>query len=387
VIGAGLGKQNPLRMGVLLVLLSALLVGGLGCHPRSRTAERLAEDSAVAREIENDLTFNNITLEQANEQGQTLWRVKSQQALYSQDKQVAQVLNPDGEMFENGKPIFRVTARRGEVRQGGEKIILRGQIVITDLRREFVLRGDQLDWTPKAGLFIIRNHLRGTHPQLKFSATEARLLTKAKRLELSGQVVAIATNPSLQFQGEHLTWNINAGTIISDRPIKIDRLQGSQITDTARGNRATANLKTKVVTLTQNALLILADPPVQIASNTLVWNLERHTAVSDQPLTVLHRQQQVTMTANQGQMDTQKRIFYLNGNVQVIGQRNQAQLHSDRLTWNIPTQELVAEGNVDYRQANPQVTMRGPRAFGKLQAQTVVISGGGVVSEIVPAQR
>ncbi|MBD2465999.1 LPS export ABC transporter periplasmic protein LptC [Oscillatoria sp. FACHB-1407] len=388
MLGLSYLKQSSLspvwwRRTTIAVLIMTLLLA-TGCRQRNRTAERLAEDSAAAQEIESNLTFNNITLEQANEQGQTLWNVRADQAIYSQDQQIAQVTNPDGELFQDGKPIFRIQASQGEVRENGETIMLRGQVVATDIKTGAVLRGDELDWNPAQGLLIIRGNLRGSHPQFQMSANEGRVLTRDRRMELSGQVVGLASNPTVRLQGERLTWNMDAETAVSDRPLRIDRLQGSQILDTATGERAEFNLKTKIATLTQNAFLNLADPPVQVSGNSLIWNLTARTVNANQPLTVVHRQQQVTLTANQGQIDLQKRIMYLTQNVRAEGQRNQSQLRSDRLTWNIPTQDFLAEGNVDYRQNNPLVTSRGPRATGKLQNQTIVLSGGRITTQIVP---
>jgi hypothetical protein len=39
---------------------------------------------------------------------------------------------------------------------------------------------------------------------------------------------------------------------------------------------------------------------------------------------------------------------------------------------------------VNYVQASPAFTLRGPRAVGKLEDQTLRISGGDVVTEILP---
>lgn len=373
------GRQST---ALILVMTLLLLVGG--CRQRNRGAERLAEDSAAAQEIESNLTFNDITLEQANEQGQTLWNVHADQAIYSQDKQIAQVTNPNGELFQDGKPIFQIQARRGEVRENGQTILLRGQVVATDVESGAVLRGNQLEWNPEQGLLIVKGNLRGNHPRIRFTADEGRLSTRDRRMELSGRVVGLASNPSVRLQGERLTWDMEAETAVSDRPLRIDRLQGNQILDTAQGQRADFNLKTRIATLTQNAQLNIADPPVQITGNSLIWNLPASTVNANQPLTVVHRQQQVTLTANQGQIDLQKRIMYLTQNVQAVGQRNQSRLQSDRLTWMIPTQDFVAEGNVDYRQNNPLITSQGARATGKLQNQTIVLSGGRVVTQIVP---
>jgi LPS export ABC transporter protein LptC len=375
--------SKPIAMGLVF---TSLVVAIASCRPNNRAAERLAEDSATVQEIQSDLTFNNITLEQANEQGQVLWKVKAERATYSQDKEFAQIVNPKGELFQDGKPIFRIQGQKGEVRENGQTISLEGQIVATDTRSGTVLRGDQLEWNPKEGILIIRNNVRGDHPQAKMTASLGRMYTREQRMELEGGVTMISSDPDLRLQADRLTWRVKDSRVTSNGFTQIDRLQANRVIDTAKGDRGEFNLKTKIATLTQNAQLTLSDPPVQVSSNSIVWNMRDQTAVSNQPVTVVHRQEQVRLTANQGRLDMKQRIFYLTNNVQANGQRNQSRLTSDRLTWKIPDQTFVAEGNVNYRQVNPVVTVRGSRANGKLANQTIVVSGGRVVTEIIPNQ-
>jgi lipopolysaccharide assembly outer membrane protein LptD (OstA) len=123
---------------------------------------------------------------------------------------------------------------------------------------------------------------------------------------------------------------------------------------------------------------------VQVTSNSLLWNLEANTVQSDQPVQIVHPTEGVTLTANQGRMDLNQEVVYLNQNVQVVGQRNSARLTSDQLTWQVPTQQVEAVGNVRYSQLNPTMTLQGERADGRLENQTVVVSGGRVVTEIIP---
>ena len=199
-----------------------------------------------------------------------------------------------------------------------------------------------------------------------------------------GQVVAVSQKPDLQMNAEHLIWQIPQKRLTSDRPIQIARLINNKPTDQALGDRADVNLNTQTALLKQNAQLLLLSPPMQIASNSLLWNVGAQTVSADQPVSILSRQQQMVLTANQGSFNLKQKTAQLVGNVQGIGQRNQSQLRSDTLDWNIVTEEFVAQGNVFYRQNNPAFNLRGPRAFGKIRDQTVVVSGGRVVTEIIP---
>lgn len=383
--GAAWVQNHSLSNAALKLALVIMLLATGACGDRqNRTADKLAKDSSAVQSFESNLTFKDVTLEQADDKGQILWKVKAQQARYRKDQKIADVQNPTGELFQDGKLVYRVKSKTGEVQQDGKKIFLKGDIVATDVRSGAILKGNELEWQPQADILLVRNNLTGTHPQMQASAKEAKVFSRAQRMEFFGNVKATTKDPALGMQTEHLIWEMAKELVTSDKPVQIDRYISPTVADRATGNQANVNLKTKIAILQQNAQLSLVDPPLQIGSNALVWNLNDQTVVSDQTINVIHREQQVNLTANQGRVELQPRIFYLTGNVSGIGQRNQSQLRTDRLTWFIPTQQFEAEGNVVYRQVDPPFNLTGPKASGTMQNQNIVVSGGRVVTEIIP---
>ncbi len=375
---------------VVMPLLLVALASVSGCR-NNQAANQLAEGSAAVQQVDTNLTFNNITLEQPDEQGRTLWKVKAEQATYSPDKKVANVRNPDGDVYQDGKPIYHVRAQQGEVEQNGDRIFLHGQVVATDIKSGAVLRGNQLIWQPKTDTLTVRGALRGTHPKLKVSANQAKLQNRQRRMELTGQVIAITQQaPQARMQSDHIIWEMDKELVTSDRPTQVQRIEGDKAIDQAESKQAEANLASKVITLKQAADLVLSDPPLKVDSNLLVWDLVKKTLTSPQPVTILHRQQQITATADQGRMDLEPKIGHLTGNVNAIDPQNQSHLIADRLIWNMPTQQMNAEGNISYRQADPPATLQGDRAVGRLDKKTIVVSGGAdggdgrVVTEIIP---
>ncbi|MBW4657311.1 MAG: LPS export ABC transporter periplasmic protein LptC [Drouetiella hepatica Uher 2000/2452] len=378
------------RKTALLLLVLALTLN-TSCRQGSQATKKLAEDSSAAQQASSNLTFDNITLEQADDGGQILWKVKAKQAIYSPDQKIANVISPDGDIYQNGKAIYHVQAQRGEVLKDGDRIFLRGQVVATDLKSGAVLRGDELEWRPKPDVMTIRGNLRGTHTKLKMSSNQAKLMNRQRRMELSGQVIALTQQePKARMQSERLIWEMDKDLVTSDRPVQVQRIQGDRAIDQAEGQQAEANLTTKIIKLKQNANLVLFDPPLQIAGNSLIWDLSKQTLVADQPVTILHRQKQITVTANAGQMDLTPKIGRLNGNVHAVNPQNQSELFTDRLVWDMPTQRMNADGNITYNQNDPPATLRGARALGRLDNNTMVVSGGTeggdgrVVTEIVP---
>jgi lipopolysaccharide export system protein LptA len=186
---------------------------------------------------------------------------------------------------------------------------------------------------------------------------------------------------------ERLIWQVKDEKLIGDRPIEIDRYQENKITDRAKGNAAEVNLKTKVVTLQPKAQLALLNPPMQIISNSMTWNINQEIVKTNAPVRVVHQAENVTVTGNRAEMKIPQKTVYLTGNVNAVGKRQQS-LKSNQLTWYLEQKLLEAQGNVIYRQVEPPLNFQGTTAVGNLETENIVVKGGGssnrVVTEIIP---
>lgn len=376
----------------MVVILKRIIIGILtvtllsACQSENKTAKKIQKDTA-ATEIEGSLVFNNVTLNQADEKGSPLWQVKAKKATYIKDKKIANIEQPTGDLFQDGKLVLRVSADNGEVHEDGEKILLKGQIVATDTRNGAVLKGDELEWFPKQDLLWVRNNLKGNHPQLQVTGNEGRYFTRQEQIELQGKVVAIAKDPDLQMKTEHLIWQIKENKAIGDKRLQMERYKDKIVTDRVESDLSEYNLKTKLAILKKNIQLTSIDPPLLIAGNAAIWDVKNQTVLSNQPVKIIHQKEQVTITGNEGRVDLAKRVANLTGGVQGIGTRNQSQLYATQMRWDIPTQNIDASGNVIYKQLNPPLNVTGATARGKLQDQSVVVnsgSGSRVVTEIIP---
>lgn len=358
----------------------------VACNSENRTEKKIKQDTA-ATDIEGSLVFKNITLDQADEKGRPLWKVKAQKATYSRDKKIAQIEKPSGDLYQDGKIVLRVSANSGEVRQDGNLVLLKGQITATDTRNGAVFRGDELEWHPKEDLLLVRNNLKGSHPQLQASAKEGRYFTRKQQVELLGQVAAISKEPDLQMKTEHLIWQIKEQMVSGNKRIRIEKYEAKTVTDRVEADLSQVNLKTKIATLKQNVQLTSLDPPVLMSGNSAVWNTKADTVVSDQPVRIVQQKENIIVTGNQGQVNLKQKVATLMGGVQAIGSQNQAKVYAKQMQWNISTQLIQASGNVIYQQVNPPFNTTGPTAVGKLQDQSIVVSGGAgdrVVTKIIP---
>lgn len=362
----------------------SLVLSLVACDKSEVTGDNLTKDPIQEEETKTELTLNDVTLEQTSSEGQTIWRVKSKQAKYDQERQVVMVENPEGELFQEGKSIYSIKALKGEVYQEEKKIMLRGEVFAEDLENKVVLRGQELEWLPEENILILRYNFTGENDDVKGSAESAKIFTLDRRMELYGKVVMKVEKPIVNLRTEKLVWLMNEKQFLSDMPISIERIEDAKITSRAFADGSGFDLNNKIAILRQNAQVVFSEPSLQISSQEMSWNLEEETIKSPTPVTVLEKEEKVVLKGNQGEGDLKKKTFYLEGNVVGIGEKNGAQLNSDRLTWYFETESFDAEGNVIYRQLEPPLNTKGPKATGQLKGENVVMTGGrsNVVTEI-----
>jgi lipopolysaccharide export system protein LptA len=122
----------------------------------------------------------------------------------------------------------------------------------------------------------------------------------------------------------------------------------------------------------------------------MIWNMNTETVTTNSPTRMFHRAENVTVTANQGEMKIPQKTVYLTGKVNAVGQRRQS-LRSNTLTWYLDNKLVEAQGNVTYRQVDPPLNFAGETAVGNLQTENIVVKGGSssgrVVTEIIPQER
>jgi LPS export ABC transporter protein LptC len=344
-----------------------------GCTSNGKQASKPTPTPSA---IEAKLELNDLSLEQVDRQGKLLWKVRAQKGLYTPDRKTAKVTNLSGDLYQDGKVVLRLSAKSGEVQQDGEKVILRGDVVTQETRNNLVLSGQELEWRPKQDLLTISNNVRANHPQLQAQADLGRYQSRTQRMDLTGKkIVAIAQNPKAILQTEKLTWLVKEQKVIGDRPLQVQRYEGQQIIAQVTANTATAALDRKVVNLQGNVQFRQVNPPVTANGESVAWDLGAEKITADRPLQIVHLQEGATFNADRGELDLKGQIATLSGNARGVATQNQTNLRADRLEWQMNSQQVIATGHVVYNQANPQVQFFGVRGVGKLQDQSVVVTG------------
>ena len=380
-------KRSPWWLIGVVGLVLLIAVGVRTCR-RSDVGEQ--EPAESADEVIPGLTLKDVTLEQQDENGQLLWKVDAEEVTYSPDQEVANLVNLDGELYQDGELLYRVKADTGTIRDNGRVIFLEGNIVATGIQNQMVLKGQNLEWTPETALLVVRNGLTGTHPQVRAKANEARVYDRENYMELEGNVIAttVVENPQvdpwLKLQGETLQWRWQEETLDSDQLLRVERFENAQVTEVLIGEKGLVELAENRVTLTEAVRAQLLEVPLEMSSNEAIWQVEDQLIQAQDSVRVVNEKEQVMVTSQRGTFNLTNQTAYFTEDVLAIAQENDSRLISDRLTWNLENQTVLAEGAVNYQQADPKISIRGPRARGRIEQQAVVIDGGQVVTEIEP---
>ena len=375
------GLSKKVNCGIKVGLTLTLVALG-ACRPTSTPQPRPKQTP-----IEAKLELNNLSFAQVDKQGKPLWKVRAQQGVYAPDGKRAKVTNLSGDLYQDGQIIIRITAKSGELEQAGEKIVLRGDVIATDIRNNLVLSGQEVEWQPKADLFTIRDRVQASQPKFQVNASLGKYVSRKQQLDLNGKITAVYADPRLAMQTEHLTWLVKDQKVIGDRPTQMQRYRGTTITERVTANRFASVLDRKIVSLQGKVRLDATSPIIQTTGESFSWDLDRELVTADRPLTILYPQETLIFNANAGELNLKAATATLTGNANGKSNRNQANLRSDRLIWQIASQQLVGTGNVIYQQINPVIKFTGTRGIGKLQDRSIVVSSDGkqrVQTEFIP---
>jgi LPS export ABC transporter protein LptC len=371
------------------------------CRPPERPAS--SESTAQEAVYEEQLILTNATLENADEQGEIVWKVNVERVVYNDESKNAVLTAVTGNFLQDGEVVVQIQADAGEISDSGKHIQLRDNIVATDPRNGMVLRGNVLDWFPEQGLIEIEDSFQGNDDDLNVTATKAQYWSRDQRIEAVEEVVLTGTKTPVQVRTEKLVWELPEKRIKSDRNVMIDRYDpppetaeaddgekpAPVVSDRITAGQAEFNLEQNTVILKQNVESRSVDPPLQIASNSILWNLTTRIIIADQPVTIIDREDQTTLTANSGLANLKDEVIRVNGGARGINTRQASDLYANQIIWNIGPQRVEATGDVIYKQANPPLHLSGSRAVGTLNNQRVVVTGGGsnnsrVMTTIVP---
>ena len=343
------GVLGLVRITIAVSLLSATV----GCQQTKPKADSNPQNNIDdSGRPSTELVLNNAVLEQSNNQGNLVWKIKSETTTYSDDQKIAYLNKITANLIEEGKLILQISAKQGEVRDNGNLILLQDQIVAVDPRSDIVLNSNSAKWLPQENTLIVTEDLQVSHSNLEVTANKATYFTDQENLELAGKVIANTIDPNLILKTERLLWQIPQQQVLGNLPWQVIRYENDIVTDRLVADRGAVDLQQKTLDLKQNIEIISLEPRLQIATNAARWNYQNRLITASEPIQVIDRQRQLDVTGNQGQVNLTTEIVTLQGGVKGIDNRDRSTLYSQELIWNIPRNTVTATGDVVYNETS-----------------------------------
>ena len=368
--------MNPaiVRANRAIAIYLLLLTSVVACQ--STTTDSQPVKPSVSRS-DTQLSLNNAILQQSNKQDNTVWKIKADNIVYSEDRQTATLDRVIGNLLQNGTVILKVSAKTGKVFDNGNSIVLEEDIIVSDPRNGSVITSNAVEWRPRENLLIIKGELSGIRDNLQITAGLGRYFTDLEKLEIEDNVVAATTQPNLQLTSDRLVWNVGRDLVVSPGAVDIIRYDDEQITDRVVSDRAEVNLASKSAILERNVELVTSKPQLQVATDYLTWNYQKRIGKTDRPIQIVDRDRQIGLTGNRGEFDLTQQIAKLDNGVRGINRLEVSELYARQLTWNINTQEIEAIGNVVYDQTDPPASLTGEKAKGTITDNKIVVTSDG----------
>ena len=348
--------------------------------------------------------FRSLDLKQQNERGQPTWELTSPEARYDIRRRVAQARSPQGVIYVDGKPLYRLAASSGTVVNDGEVILLEGGIRVERHGPQPVLiTARRARWIPSQKLLRIDRAPSAEDDLHRLGAQRARFLFDRDRLELEGAPrLERWGQPSDPFSNkqrskpevvalpQRLTWQPGEGALEAEGPLQITRMPPGRPPQALPQTLTATSLKGN--TRQQRYQL---QAPVQLRDPTEKFDLDGQNLQLDGAAQTLSSDQAFSghwkdLTVAGNSLVIQARQTTATIPLGCRLQRPGESLSARRCGWNWKDETLFAEGDVDYQRAAQRQRTRAGQLSGRLGPGGefhVSSPGGRVISAFQVPQR
>ena len=361
--------QYLCHFGCLLLLIFLVL----GCQGQTSDSNNLGAEQANSEDLgrsNTQLTLNDAVLEQSNQTGNLVWKIKAKRTTYSDDRQIGYLEDITANLLQEGKVILKLKGDQGEVREQGNLILLQQNIVAGDARNDMVLQGNRLEWRPLDSVLVITEDLSANRLDTSLSASSANYYTDRESLELTDNVVINNVNPNLVLESDRAVWQVPQQKISTEGQATIVRYAENTVTDRLLSSNVLVDLGRQTANFESSFELRSLQPQLTAAGQTAIWNYQLRSITSDQPMRVVAPE--FTVTGNQSTVDLNKELVILSKGIE--GKTTEAEtIYAQDALWTIANQEVIASGNVIYNKTRPKVALTGDKATINLKTSKAIV--------------
>ncbi len=311
--------------------------------------------------------FRSLDLSQRADNGNRDWDLTSPEARYDLSSRTIRARRPQGILYRDDQPHYRITADLATVLRDGELVILEGSVHLRQLnQRGLTIKGDNLIWTPTQSRMVINQRPMASDGQTQIRSRElafqqdTELLvfdgpTELKRRdEASDDSTPTDDNPdSTVVRGGSGTWNLRSGLMQALGQVEAVRRDGRKLS----ASGLSGNTREGFLDLQEPVTLLLENDRGTITAGRTRWLFSAQQLQSVQP--VQAELQNSTVQGKGFKLDERSGTVIIPSDCRL--QQKQETLTARRCSWNWNSERVVADGDVVLRRKKPEQTTRASR--------------------------
>ena len=302
--------------------------------------------------------FRSLDLSQRTDSGNRDWDLTSPEARYDLSSRTIRARRPEGILYRNDQPLYRLTADLATVLRDGEFVILEGSVQLRQLnQRGLTIEGDNLIWTPSQSRMVINQRPKASDGQTQIRSRELTYQQDTELLVFSGPTQLNRRDDdgpdSTVVQGGSGTWNLSNGLFQAPGPVQAVRRDGRTLT--AAG--LDGNTRKGYIDLQKPVKLSLENDRGSINAGRTRWFFSTQQLQSEQAVVAELKNAKV-----QGQgfkLDERSGTVIIPSGCRL--EQKTETLTARRCSWNWLSERVVADGDVVLRRSQPEQITRASR--------------------------
>ncbi|MBA4735710.1 MAG: LPS export ABC transporter periplasmic protein LptC [Synechococcus sp.] len=307
--------------------------------------------------------FRSLDLSQRTDDGNRDWDLSSPEARYDLSSRTIRARRPEGVLYRDDQPHYRITADLATVLRDGELVVLEGSVQLRQLnQRGLTIEGDNLIWTPSQSRMVINQRPTANDGQTQIRSRELAFQQDTEVLVFSGPTqlnrVDETSAASTVVRGGSGTWNLKSGLMQAPGPVEAVRSDGR----TLNASGLDGNTRKGYLDLQQPVMLVLESERGRITAGRTRWLFSAKQLQSDQPV-----QADLKNSKVQGggfKLDESTGTVIISRDCRV--EQKSETLTARRCAWNWRSERVVADGDVVLQRTKPAQITRASRMEAKL---------------------
>lgn len=307
--------------------------------------------------------FRSLDLSQRTDDGNRDWDLSSPEARYDLSSRTIRARRPEGVLYRDDQPHYRITADLATVLRDGELVVLEGSVQLRQLnQRGLTIEGDNLIWTPSQSRMVINQRPTANDGQTQIRSRELAFQQDTEVLVFSGPTqlnrVDETSAASTVVRGGSGTWNLKSGLMQAPGPVEAVRSDGRTLT----ASGLDGNTRKGYLDLQQPVMLVLESERGRITAGRTRWLFSAKQLLSDQPV-----QADLKNSKVQGggfKLDESTGTVIISRDCRV--EQKSETLTARRCAWNWRSERVVADGDVVLQRTKPAQITRASRMEAKL---------------------